>query len=226
MNSEKENNTGKKTGKEEMEEMQMREETGKAVWYDDSLEEQSEKKNKKCTEVIEKRTACKKVFENEDHSFTAAVYPCAVHFQEKGEWKEIDNTLEEESGFAVFDTEGNADGAEPEERGWKKKAGGTKVKLFRHSKENKTVRVQRENAVLEWGLKGAAKVQGVLEQRKEQKDEKNQKDPMTLTHFSSGVVYKEVLPQIDLECLLVGDDVKDNLILKAAPQHETFTFLY
>ena len=226
MNSEKENNTGKKTGKEEMEEMQMREETGKAVWYDDSLEEQSEKKNKKCTEVIEKRTACKKVFENEDHSFTAAVYPCAVHFQEKGEWKEIDNTLEEESGFAVFDTEENADGAEPEERGWKKKAGGTKVKLFRHSKENKTVRVQRENAVLEWGLKGAAKVQGVLEQRKEQKDEKNQKDPMTLTHFSSGVVYKEVLPQIDLECLLVGDDVKDNLILKAAPQHETFTFLY
>ena len=52
-------------------------------------------------------------------------------------------------------TERNADGAE--ERGWKKKAGGTKVKLFRHSKENKTVRVQRENAVLEWGLKGAAK---------------------------------------------------------------------
>ena len=74
----------------------MREETGKAVWYDDSLEEQSEKKNKKCTEVVEKRTACKKVFENEDHSFTAAVYPCAVHFQEKGKWKEIDNTLEEE----------------------------------------------------------------------------------------------------------------------------------
>lgn len=32
MSSEKENNTGKKTGKEEMEEMQMREETGKAVW--------------------------------------------------------------------------------------------------------------------------------------------------------------------------------------------------
>ena len=49
---------------------------------------------------------------------------------------------------------------------------------------------------------------------------------MTLTHFSSGVVYKEVLPQMDLECLLVGDDVKDNLILKAPPQYESFTFLY
>ncbi|MBS5216295.1 MAG: hypothetical protein KHY79_10785, partial [Clostridiales bacterium] len=61
MSSEKENNsennteneTKNKTEKEEikekeMEEMQMREETGKAVWYDDSLEEQSEKKNKKC----------------------------------------------------------------------------------------------------------------------------------------------------------------------------------
>lgn len=46
MNSEKENQTNNNTGKEEMEEMQMREETGKAVWYDDSLEEQSEKKNK------------------------------------------------------------------------------------------------------------------------------------------------------------------------------------
>ena len=65
-----------------------------------------------------------------------------------------------------------------------------------------------------------------LEQRKEEREEKNQKDPMTLTHFSSGVVYKEVLPQMDLECLLVGDDVKDNLILKAPPQYESFTFLY
>lgn len=32
MNSEKENQTNNNTGKEEMEEMQMREETGKAVW--------------------------------------------------------------------------------------------------------------------------------------------------------------------------------------------------
>ena len=38
-------------------------------------------------------------------------------FQEKGKWKEIDNTLEEEIGFAATDTERNADGAE--ERGWK-----------------------------------------------------------------------------------------------------------
>ena len=45
-------------------------------------------------EVISKRTACMKVFENADHSFTAAIYGTPVHYMKNGRWEEIDNRLE------------------------------------------------------------------------------------------------------------------------------------
>lgn len=45
-------------------------------------------------EVISKRTACMKVFEHADHSFTAAIYGTPVHYMKDGHWEEIDNRLE------------------------------------------------------------------------------------------------------------------------------------
>ncbi len=44
----------------------------------------------------EKREENTKVFQMTDRSYQAAVYQYPVHFQEDGEWKDIDNTLQEE----------------------------------------------------------------------------------------------------------------------------------
>ena len=46
-------------------------------------------------EDVTKRSSNIKYFLNEDHTCTAAVYPEPVHYEEDGEWKEIDNQLEE-----------------------------------------------------------------------------------------------------------------------------------
>lgn len=195
---------------------------------DDWYENQQESKRMASVEVLEKRTACQKVFENEDHSFTAAVYPCAVHYQENGEWREIDNTLEEEEMESVEGEQtaktNRVDDTDTEEGGWKKKAGKIKVKLFHHAKENKTIRIQKENVVLEWGLKGAEKVKGILEQKTQSK--KEVEDPTILKHFSSAVRYEEVMPEVDLQYVLAGEEVKDNIILKTKDTLHTFTFCY
>ena len=45
-------------------------------------------------EDVTKRTACMKVFEHADHSFTAAIYGTSVHYMRDGRWEEIDNRLE------------------------------------------------------------------------------------------------------------------------------------
>ena len=45
-------------------------------------------------EDVTKRTACMKVFEHADHSFTAAIYGTPVHYMKDGRWEEIDNRLE------------------------------------------------------------------------------------------------------------------------------------
>ena len=45
-------------------------------------------------EDVTKRTACMKVFEHADHSFTSAIYGTPVHYMKDGRWEEIDNRLE------------------------------------------------------------------------------------------------------------------------------------
>ncbi|MEE1505302.1 MAG: DNRLRE domain-containing protein [Acutalibacteraceae bacterium] len=48
-------------------------------------------------EMVEWRTENTKYFRNSDGSYTAAQYSYPIHYEENGEWKEIDNTLTEES---------------------------------------------------------------------------------------------------------------------------------
>ena len=45
------------------------------------------------SELKEKRTANRKVFENQDHSRTVEIYMEPVHYEdEDGNWKEMDDT--------------------------------------------------------------------------------------------------------------------------------------
>lgn len=49
-------------------------------------------------EIVEKRTANRKFYENQDHSVTAEIYLDNVHYQETdGSWKEMDDSLSEEA---------------------------------------------------------------------------------------------------------------------------------
>lgn len=63
-----------------------------------------QKKEEIKKEDTSKRSANMKYFVNEDHSYTAAVYVDPVHYLDNGEWKEINNQLqdgetEEGTGF-------------------------------------------------------------------------------------------------------------------------------
>lgn len=46
-------------------------------------------------ELPERRERCVKHYQMADKGMVAAVYPSPVHFEEDGEWKEINNQLEE-----------------------------------------------------------------------------------------------------------------------------------
>lgn len=48
-------------------------------------------------EMVEWRTESTKYFRNSDGSYTAAQYSFPVHYEDNGEWKEIDNTLTEKA---------------------------------------------------------------------------------------------------------------------------------
>ena len=55
-------------------------------------------------EVPEKRERCVKHFQMTQKGMAAAVYPAPVHYEEDGQWKEIDNRLEavQEDGRGVY----------------------------------------------------------------------------------------------------------------------------
>ena len=100
------------------------------------------KEEKILTEQKEKRNANTKYFLTENHGGIAAVYPYPVHFEEDGEWKEIDNTLQEEN---------------TEEAGYQNKASHFKVKFAKHGNSKKLVSVKLEEHKISWGLGAGGK---------------------------------------------------------------------
>ena len=65
--------------------------------FDESIFEEAEEAQLlpyPIAEITEERDTYTKVFRMSDGSYTAAVYPQPVHFEQEGEMKEIDNTLE------------------------------------------------------------------------------------------------------------------------------------
>ncbi|MBO5460310.1 MAG: RICIN domain-containing protein [Ruminococcus sp.] len=92
-------------------------------------------------EVPEKRDRCIKHFRMADKGMVAAVYPSPVHYKEGGEWKEIDNRLEE------VEKEGK--------KGFQNKASAVKVRFAEIPGEGELVTVEKDGMHLAWKLEGA-----------------------------------------------------------------------
>ena len=93
-------------------------------------------------ELKEKRTPNMKVFENQDHSCTAEIYLDAVHYEENGMWKDMDDRLFEET----------------DEKSYVNKKGKLKIHFKKHAKERETATITKENCSLTWGVESADKV--------------------------------------------------------------------
>lgn len=251
-------------------------------------------------EDITMRSSNVKYFLNEDHSYTAALYPEPIHYEENGEWKEIDNQLEE---------------AEPEEGTdfLQNKQNPFKVKFSKKSNGKKLVNIKMDEFQISWGLKNSQKVdavsnngksnftsmptyeedsavedsepeeqatiftespeaaqagdgsveeveekfgstlkaapennteKGVLpeEQVTWQDTDKEEEETLDDSYFNkiqqanqekmkveglaSGVVYKEILPKVDVEYILDSQKLKENIILKSPDAQNEFTFQF
>lgn len=160
-------------------------------------------------ELIEKRTANEKYFMYSDQSTVAAVYPNAVHYQdENGVWQDIDNRLTES------ETEGDAELGN--------QANAWNVKFAKKAKSNKLAKLKYGSHTIKWTLNGASKTEGKALQTSESATD----DPTVLQGISSGVVYEDILPDVNLEYQLLGDTIKENIILCSPDAANEFTFVY
>lgn len=90
-------------------------------------------------EAQEKREENTKHFLTADHTYLAAIYPSAVHYQEDGVWKDIDNTLRLQR-----DSEGDAY--------YENTASNTHVRFAQSAEDETVVSIEKDGLALSWGL--------------------------------------------------------------------------
>lgn len=101
------------------------------------------------SELKEKRTANRKVFENQDHSRTVEIYMEPVHYEdEDGNWKEMDDTLEEVAFGRSIGGTGN--------RKFCNNKGKLAIQLMDSAEPAATASLTMDTCALRWGMEGAA----------------------------------------------------------------------
>ena len=160
-------------------------------------------------ELIDERTATTKRFRLEDGSYMVAQYDTDVHYlDENGTWQNIDNTLAV-SGSDITTSD-------------------AKIKFAKKTTGNETLFALHDgNRKLTLSLNGAAKkVAGEITNYDSELGEDTTKleKMTTLNNISASVLYSEILPNTDLEYVIKGKSIKENIIVKSKADAYSYTF--
>ena len=155
-------------------------------------------------ELTEKRTADTKYFRMSDGSFQALQYPQAVHYEADGTWIEYDNTLLPDAAAQEL-TAASSDAG---------------IHLSKKTNGKKFVRIEKDGYKLSWYYEGAAKREG------RSTSATDDGDPSTLERIRSEVRYDGIFPDVDLQYLLDGGTLKENLILHSRFADKTYSIGY
>lgn len=158
-------------------------------------------------ELTEQRTADTKYIRMSDGTVKALTYGGAVHrADEDGVWREIDNSLTEkeesvESDRVSFVKTVSEDGA-----------------LYTLTDGEKRISVSLA------GAQPDTSVTVTNDGRNEEKFETKLEELSTLTKLVSSLRYDGILPETDLEYILHGEDLKENIVINAPSDSYTYSF--
>lgn len=160
-------------------------------------------------EMTDMRTASVKYFRLEDGGYYAAQYDSAVHYQdENGDWQDIDNTL------AVSGSEITTSNA--------------KIKFAKKTTGNSSLFTLHDgNRKLTMSLDGAAKkVAGEITNHETEfgEDATKLQKMTTLDKINASVIYRDILPGVDLEYVVTGLNIKENIIVKEQSSNYSYSF--
>ncbi len=160
-------------------------------------------------EMTDMRTASVKYFRLEDGSYYAAQYDSAVHYQdENGDWQDIDNTL------AVLGSEITTSNA--------------KIKFAKKTTGNSSLFTLHDgNRKLTLSLDGTAKkIAGEITNYETEfgEDATKLQKMTTLDKINASVIYRDILPGVDLEYVVTGLNIKENIIVKERAENYSYSF--
>ena len=165
--------------------------------------------NRDIVEIVDMRTATDKYFRLDDGSYYVAHYNSDIHYlDDNGVWQDIDNSL------AINGSEITTSNA--------------KIKLAKKTTGNGEIFTMYDgNLKLSLALNGAnKKVDGIISNNEtEFDDEATQLQKMTtLDKISASVRYNDILENVDLEYIIKGANIKENIIVKAKASNYSYSF--
>ena len=161
-------------------------------------------------EDVEQRSAFAKIFKRTDGTYTALLSADPIHFLEDGEWKEIDNTLEEKTagGETVVENKENY----------------FQAKFPESLSDNQQVQISNQGYTLSFSMltpmKKSARAQIQAENKADKALLENASQAQkraNLAKRQSTVTYENAQADVDIEYSVLPQSVKENIILNKKP---------
>lgn len=143
-------------------------------------------------EVISERTLTSKTFRKVDGSYEIALYNNVIHYKNGNKLEEIDNRL-------VFNK--NNDEYENNKNDYK-------IKFPKKLKSNKSIKLSKDKYQIEWSISNINTSE--IDYNEKSFKSNNIKD---ISHVNQSVIYKNIQNNVDIEYDLIGDKIKENIIL-------------
>ena len=158
-------------------------------------------------EVKELRDASTKHFKTEDGSYVLAQYNNNVHYlDENGEWADYDNTISETllSGYTTPDSSVK----------FSKKINGS----------GNVLTLKNDNLKISVSAIDTNKTNAEVINNNDAEDLTELQKLMNLEKLSSSVIYPDAWENTDLEYVLIGEKIKENIIVKDRRESYTYSF--
>ena len=154
-----------------------------------------------------------KYFKMSDGTIKAAVYKDPVLYQDSaGKWQEIDNTLE---------TSDNENDELSNFNGYATKSNKFRVKFAKNSNQKKLVSIKMGDYSVSLSLLNKTKKNNSsMKQEKKAKIE----DLTAASKASQKIYYENILPDTNIEYIVNGSGVKENIVIKSAQSNYQYSF--
>ena len=145
----------------------------------------------------------------------AAQYEVPVHYKDNGEWKDIDNTLTLQNSVDADDI-----------KGFVNTSSGVRFKFASNSKSAKLFRMKFDEYEVSWGLAGTNfnNVSPVVAGKPSFEDLDENERATALENLSSVVRYADIFDGVDIEYVVRGNDVKENIVIKEKQDSYSYKF--
>ena len=151
------------------------------------------------------RTETEKYFRKIDGTYEVAIYDGAVHYDDNGEWKDIDNRMIYNTNEDLYENMANK----------------FKIKFPKTIDYNKSIKLDMGDYSIDWSMMGINSSPILYED-----SNLSPNNIKELVNINSSIIYENVITNVNLEYTLSGTNIKEDIILEAYIQNYSVVFEY